>query len=35
VLSKIPVLGALFRSRTHQSSHMERLVLLTPRVIEF
>ena len=35
VLSKIPVLGALFRSHSHQSSHMERLVLLTPRVIEF
>ncbi|MCA8002717.1 type III secretion system outer membrane ring subunit SctC [Burkholderia metallica] len=35
LLSKIPVLGALFRSRSHQISHMERLVLLTPRVIEF
>jgi len=35
VLSKIPVLGALFRSHTHQNSKMERLVLLTPRVIDF
>ena len=35
VLSKIPVLGALFRSHTHQNSKMDRLVLLTPRVIEF
>jgi type III secretion protein C len=35
VLSKIPVVGALFRTRSHQRSHMERLVLLSPRVIEF
>ncbi|WGS54176.1 type III secretion system outer membrane ring subunit SctC [Paraburkholderia sp. D15] len=35
VLSKIPLLGALFRYREDQHSHTERLVLLSPRVIEF
>lgn len=35
VLSKIPVLGALFRYRENSRSHMERLFLLSPRVIEF
>ncbi|TCF96380.1 EscC/YscC/HrcC family type III secretion system outer membrane ring protein, partial [Paraburkholderia strydomiana] len=35
VLSKIPFLGGLFRYRQKQNSHMERLVLLSPRVIEF
>jgi type III secretion protein C len=35
VLSKIPVLGGLFRYRENQHSHMERLVLLSPRVIEY
>jgi type III secretion protein C len=34
-LSKIPVLGALFRYRQNSDSHMQRLVLLTPRVVEF
>jgi type III secretion protein C len=34
-LSKIPFLGALFRTRGHTRSHMERLVLISPRVIEF
>jgi type III secretion protein C len=33
VLSKIPVIGALFRTNTNQKSHMERLFLLSPRVI--
>ena len=32
-LSKIPVIGALFRTNTNQKSHMERLFLLSPRVI--
>lgn len=32
-LSKIPLIGALFRSDNHQKSHMERLFLLAPRVI--
>jgi type III secretion protein C len=35
VLSKIPLLGGLFRYRENQRSHMERLVLLSPRVIEY
>ncbi|WP_080970770.1 type III secretion system outer membrane ring subunit SctC [Burkholderia cepacia] len=35
VLSKIPLLGGLFRYRENQHSHMERLVLLSPRLIEF
>ena len=33
-LSKIPVIGALFRTHNRQKSHMERLFLLMPRVIE-
>lgn len=33
-LSKIPVIGALFRTTNNQQSHMERLFLLSPRVIE-
>lgn len=32
-LSKIPVLGALFRTDNRQKSHMERLFLLSPRII--
>jgi len=32
-LSKIPLLGALFRTNNDQHSHMERLFLLLPRVI--
>jgi type III secretion protein C len=32
-LSKIPLIGALFRSNNRQKSHMERLFLLSPRVI--
>ncbi|WP_374692729.1 type III secretion system outer membrane ring subunit SctC [Burkholderia sp. SCN-KJ] len=35
LLSKIPLLGGLFRYRENQHSHMERLVLLSPRVIEY
>jgi type III secretion protein C len=35
VLSKIPLLGGLFRYRQNSNSHMERLVLLSPRVIEY
>jgi type III secretion protein C len=35
VLSKIPLLGGLFRYRENSNSHMERLVLLSPRVIEY
>ncbi|RZF23506.1 EscC/YscC/HrcC family type III secretion system outer membrane ring protein [Paraburkholderia sp. UYCP14C] len=35
VLSKIPLIGALFRYRDDQHRHMERLFLLSPRVIEF
>ncbi|WP_025597673.1 type III secretion system outer membrane ring subunit SctC [Burkholderia sp. WSM2230] len=34
-LSKIPLIGALFRYRDDQRSHMERLFLLSPRIIEF
>ncbi|HTH62224.1 MAG TPA: type III secretion system outer membrane ring subunit SctC [Paraburkholderia sp.] len=33
LLSKIPYLGALFRTNNKQQSHMERLFLLLPRVI--
>jgi type III secretion protein C len=33
VLSKIPLLGALFRYRDDEDSTMERLFLITPRVI--
>jgi type III secretion protein C len=32
-LSKIPVIGALFRTDNRSKSHMERLFLLSPRVI--
>lgn len=32
-LSKIPLLGALFRTDNRSKSHMERLFLLSPRVI--
>ncbi|PCE32380.1 type III secretion system outer membrane ring subunit SctC [Burkholderia ubonensis] len=34
VLSKLPLIGALFRSTDKQDSHSERLFLVTPRVIE-
>ncbi|KVC56061.1 type III secretion system outer membrane ring subunit SctC [Burkholderia stagnalis] len=34
VLSKLPLLGALFRSTEKQDGHSERLFLVTPRVIE-
>ncbi|WP_199541828.1 type III secretion system outer membrane ring subunit SctC [Paraburkholderia kururiensis] len=34
-LSKIPLIGALFRYRSDEHSHMERLFLLSPRIIEF
>jgi type III secretion protein C len=34
-LSKIPLIGALFRYRDDERSHMERLFLLSPRIIEF
>ncbi|RQR60616.1 EscC/YscC/HrcC family type III secretion system outer membrane ring protein [Burkholderia sp. Bp9126] len=34
VLSKLPLLGALFRSTDKQDGHSERLFLVTPRVIE-
>jgi type III secretion protein C len=33
-LSKIPVLGNLFRNTDKEDSHMERLFLLTPRIID-
>ncbi|NUY06266.1 type III secretion system outer membrane ring subunit SctC [Paraburkholderia youngii] len=33
--SKIPVLGALFRNNSDSRSHMKRIFLLTPRMIEF
>jgi type III secretion protein C len=32
-LSGIPVLGALFRHSQKESSHMEHLFMLTPRVV--
>ncbi|CAN7580824.1 type III secretion system outer membrane ring subunit SctC [Trinickia sp. LjRoot230] len=35
LLSKIPVLGALFRYRSNERSHMERLFLLSPRILEY
>lgn len=35
VLSKIPLIGGLFRYRSDQRSHMERIFLLSPRIIEF
>jgi type III secretion protein C len=33
-LSKIPVLGNLFKSTDKEDDHMERLFLLTPRIID-
>jgi type III secretion protein C len=33
VLSKIPLIGALFRNNDDQHTHMERVFLLTPRVL--
>jgi type III secretion protein C len=33
-LSKIPVLGNLFKNTDKEDSHMERLFLLTPRIID-
>lgn len=33
-LSKIPILGALFRNNNDSHSHMERVFLLTPRVLD-
>ncbi|KKB62778.1 secretin [Robbsia andropogonis] len=33
-LSKIPVIGGLFRYHDNEDSHMERLFLLTPKVID-
>jgi type III secretion protein C len=33
-LSKIPLIGGLFRYHADQTTHMERLFVLTPRVIE-
>nr|WP_235090615.1 type III secretion system outer membrane ring subunit SctC [Mycetohabitans sp. B3] len=35
LLSKIPLIGGLFRYRSDQRSHMERIFLLSPRIIEF
>ncbi|SMF99972.1 type III secretion system outer membrane ring subunit SctC [Burkholderia singularis] len=35
VLSKIPLLGALFRSRDNENSRMERIFLITPKVLSF
>jgi type III secretion protein C len=34
VLSKLPILGALFRFREQQQANVERLFLLTPRIVE-
>ncbi|RKP44649.1 type III secretion system outer membrane ring subunit SctC [Trinickia fusca] len=33
-LSKIPVIGNLFKTASNNDSHMERLFLLTPRIVE-
>ncbi len=33
-LSKIPLVGALFRNNNDSHSHMERVFLLTPRVLD-
>jgi len=33
-LSSIPVLGALFRHRQKEKSHMEHLFMLTPRIVQ-
>ncbi|MCA8023446.1 type III secretion system outer membrane ring subunit SctC [Burkholderia metallica] len=35
LLSKIPVIGALFRNTNRTKNHMERLVLITPRIIDY
>lgn len=35
LLSKIPLVGALFRYRSTEHDHMERLFLLSPRVLEY
>ena len=34
LLSKIPLIGGLFRYTDRDDSHMERLFLLTPRIID-
>ncbi|WP_174989174.1 type III secretion system outer membrane ring subunit SctC [Burkholderia lata] len=34
-LSKVPVLGALFRQKENSSRKMDRVFLLTPRIIEY
>ncbi|GCA76693.1 type II secretion system protein D [Microcystis aeruginosa NIES-2520] len=34
ILGDIPILGALFRSRTNQNSRSEVIILLTPKIIE-
>jgi type III secretion protein C len=34
-LSKIPIIGALFRYRSNERSHMERIFLISPRIIQF
>jgi type III secretion protein C len=34
-LSKIPLIGALFRNNDDSRSHLERVFLLTPRVVDF
>jgi len=34
-LSKIPVIGALFRSRTHATKHDELLIFITPRIVKY
>lgn len=33
-LSKIPIIGNLFKTASNSDSHMERLFLLTPRIVE-
>lgn len=33
-LSKIPIIGNLFKTASNSESHMERLFLLTPRIVE-
>ena len=35
LLSKIPFVGALFRYRSNERSHMERLFLLSPRILDY
>jgi type IV pilus assembly protein PilQ len=34
-LSKIPVLGLLFRNRTQNAQHEELLIFITPRIVKF